>query len=76
MAVAVTDSQWEEVLWAGDTEEQARKDAAENKEEEGNSIFFSGDHEEVVQKGDWLGVDRDKKASFMIIGALRSEGLL
>jgi len=77
MAVTISDSQWEEVLW--DREEEARAQAAAaatEKDEETDDIYFLGDREQTKQRGDWVGVDRDRRASFLIIGALKSEGIL
>ncbi|KAK2466234.1 hypothetical protein APHAL10511_001876 [Amanita phalloides] len=51
VAVTISDTQWEEVLW--DREGEISK-----------------------KKGDWMGVDRDRRSAFLIMGALRSEGIL
>jgi hypothetical protein len=76
MAVTISDSQWEEVLWTREEGEHESTVAKDVNEEDEDNIYFSGDQEEAAQKGDWVGVDRDRKASFLIIGALRSEGIL
>lgn len=75
VAVAVSDSQWEEVLWDREEEERLsrEKDVGEDQEE----IFVGGEEGLPAQRrGDWIGVDRDRRSAFLIIGALRSEGIL
>ncbi|KAI0796658.1 hypothetical protein C8Q75DRAFT_741879 [Abortiporus biennis] len=75
VAVTITDSQWEEVLWDREEEEQMQAEP-NNKEEDLNNIYAYDDDLPVQQKGDWLGIDRDRRSAFLIMGALRSEGIL
>lgn len=75
VAVAVSDSQWEEVLWDREEEERVSRemDVGEDQEE----MFVAGEEGLPAQRrGDWVGVDRDRRSAFLIIGALRSEGIL
>ena len=75
VAVAVSDSQWEEVLW--DREEEERLSREKDPEEDQEDIFVTGEEGlPVKRRGDWVGVDRDRRSAFLIIGALRSEGIL
>ena len=75
VAVAVSDSQWEEVLW--DREEEERLSREQDVGEDEEEIFVAGeDGLPTKQRGDWTGVDRDRRSAFLIIGALRSEGIL
>lgn len=75
VAVAVSDSQWEEVLW--DREEEERQNCEIISPENSDGIFVTGDEGLPHQKrGDWVGVDRDRRSAFLIIGALKSEGIL
>lgn len=41
-----------------------------------DSIHVYGDEEVKSRKGDWTGIERDRRSAFLIIGALRSEGIL
>jgi hypothetical protein len=46
-------------------------------EEDPDDIYVFGDEGLVSEKkGDWIGVDRDRRSAFLIIGALKSEGIL
>ncbi|KIJ70535.1 hypothetical protein HYDPIDRAFT_105279 [Hydnomerulius pinastri MD-312] len=75
VAVAVSDSQWEEVLW--DREEEEKLSREKEPREDPDDIFVTGDDGLTTQRrGDWVGVDRDRRSAFLIIGALRSEGIL
>ncbi|KAH7929475.1 hypothetical protein BV22DRAFT_1080989 [Leucogyrophana mollusca] len=75
VAVTISDAQWEEVLW--DREEEERQDLEKDVPENAEDIFVVGDEGLVTQrKGDWVGVDRDRRSAFLIIGALKSEGIL
>ncbi|EGO01931.1 hypothetical protein SERLA73DRAFT_71091 [Serpula lacrymans var. lacrymans S7.3] len=79
VAVTISDSQWEEVLW--DREEEERQDQEKQMEQQSgdssDDIYVSGDQNLPTQRrGDWLGVDRDRRSAFLIIGALKSEGIL
>jgi len=76
VAVAVSDSQWEEVLWDREEEEKLSKEQQDAGEDE-EDIFVAGDERlSTKRRGDWVGVDRDRRSAFLIIGALRSEGIL
>lgn len=75
VAVAVSDSQWEEVLW--DREDEERLSREKEVEVDEDNIFVAGEEGLSGKKrGDWTGVDRDRRSAFLIIGALRSEGIL
>lgn len=74
-AVTISDAMWEEVLW--DREQEEAQLDKEMEVEEEPSAFVSGDEGlSTYRKGDWVGVDRDQRSAFLIIGALRGEGLL
>jgi len=75
VAVTISDSQWEEVLW--DREEEERGERVKGVEEVFDDIYVSNEQlRDVPVKGDWVGVDRDRRSAFLIIGALKSEGIL
>ncbi|THH10239.1 hypothetical protein EW145_g1467 [Phellinidium pouzarii] len=82
VAVTVDDSQWEEVQWnCNETEYQddgLKKADTTDEDREDDDIYAYEDEEDpsVKQKGDWTGVDRDRRSAFLIIGALKSEGIL
>ncbi|KAH7887715.1 hypothetical protein F5I97DRAFT_1862253 [Phlebopus sp. FC_14] len=77
VAVAVSDSQWEEVLWDREDEERQSRERERGIPENADDIFVTGDEGLPGQlRGDWVGVDRDRRSAFLIIGALRSEGIL
>lgn len=91
VAVTISDEQWEEALWDREEEEMAaareRKakerlenagsDNAKNEPPPDDDIYIDGEADVPVQeKGDWIGVERDRRSAFLIIGALRSEGIL
>ncbi|KAI0939948.1 hypothetical protein AcV5_001187 [Taiwanofungus camphoratus] len=66
---------WDEVLWNAEDEESAQIE--KNKQEnDADDIYVSADDPLVIRKGDWIGVDRDRRSAFLIIGALRQEGLV
>jgi hypothetical protein len=71
VAVTISDAQWEDVLW--DREEEA-KTSAEAKDDDP----YAWDTKDAPEwkQGDWVGVDRDQRSAYLIMGALRSEGLL
>jgi hypothetical protein len=85
VAVTIPPGQWEEVLYSGDPTEPEADDAGENtqqpKEDETpeetiDDVYVYGVPPSRARKGDWQGIDRDRRAAFLIIGALKSEGLL
>lgn len=72
MAVTISDSQWEDVLWNREEEED---NTYENEDDE--DIYAFGDEDiRENKRGDWTGVDRDRRSAYLIMGALRSEGIL
>ncbi|KAF8076417.1 hypothetical protein FPV67DRAFT_1558895 [Lyophyllum atratum] len=77
VAVTINDTQWEDVLWDREEEEKDAKEVREELPENFEDIFAFGD-EDIPEKkrGDWVGVDRDRRSAYLIMGALRSEGIL
>jgi hypothetical protein len=81
VAVTISDAQWEDVLWDREEEEKTIKEMAQAREKkatgEADDVFVYGDEDiPTTRRGDWTGVDRDRRTAFLIIGALRSEGIL
>lgn len=77
VAVTVGDSQWEEVLNA--PEDDIDLESTKSKPaEESDDIFVYGDQDISAKpgKGEWVGIERDRRSAFMIMGTLRSEGIL
>lgn len=72
-AVTISDAQWEDVLWDREEEERGLK---KKKEEDPDDIYFSSDDIVTKEPGDWVGIDRDRRSAYLIIGALKSEGLI
>lgn len=75
-AVTISDEQWEDVLWDREADEQrtVNEESAGNEKEE---IFVTPKEDGLIRsKGDWAGVDRDRRSAYLIIGALRSDGLI
>lgn len=75
VAVTISDAQWEEVLWDREEEEKGIHENETQKDDD--DIYAFGD-EDIPEKkrGDWVGVDRDRRSAYLIIGALKSEGIL
>ncbi|KAF7798372.1 hypothetical protein EIP86_009593 [Pleurotus ostreatoroseus] len=77
VAVTMSDAIWEEVLWDREQEEEQMQADAQPVPEKDQDIYVCGDDDiPSFRKGDWIGVDRDRRSAFLIIGALKSEGLL
>lgn len=76
-AVTISDAIWEETLWDREQEEQDQADPKPPEEDDAEKVFVCGDEDMTTyEKGDWSGVDRDRRSAYLIIGALKSEGLL
>jgi len=74
-AVTISDEQWEDVLW--DREAEQRTVNQEFICNETEDIFVTPENDGSSHaKGDWGGVDRDRRSAYLIIGALRSDGLI
>lgn len=78
LAIAISDSQWEDFLWDREDEEREKEQTMAEKDVPDNEVHFYGDEDVHVkdQKGDWSGVDRDRRSAYLIIGSLRSETIL
>ena len=74
-AITINDAMWEEVLWDREQEE-ASLDQEPEKEEQPSTYVTGNEGLVTHRKGDWTGVDRDRRSAYLIIGALRGEGLL
>ena len=75
VAVTISDAQWEDVLWDREEELKNHKPVIDEVQSNDPYAWDSEDCPEWKQ-GDWVGVDRDQRSAFLIMGALRSEGLL
>jgi hypothetical protein len=74
-AVTISDDQWEDVLW--DREADGQRTVNEFVCDEKEDIFVTPEDDgSSHSKGDWGGVDRDRRSAYLIIGALRSDGLI
>jgi hypothetical protein len=79
VAVTISDAQWEDVLWDREQEELQRANAATEatKEDKIEDLYVYGDEEKPsLKEGDWTGINRDRRSAYLIIGALKSEGIL
>jgi len=73
-AVTISDDQWEDVLWDREADEVKMEPSTEGRDDD---IYVSPEDDEPSHlKGDWAGVDRDRRSAYLIIGALRSDGLI
>jgi hypothetical protein len=76
-AVTISDDQWEDVLWDREADEQRRAKQETIGVREDDDIYVSPEDDVPGHsKGDWAGVDRDRRSAYLIIGALRSDGLI
>ncbi|KAJ7228600.1 hypothetical protein GGX14DRAFT_413856 [Mycena pura] len=76
VAVTISDTQWEDVLWDREEEEEAAREKVTMEKENEQDIYAWGDEVPAVRRNDWLGVNRDRRSAYLIIGGLRSEGIL
>ncbi|KAI0081784.1 hypothetical protein K474DRAFT_1656163 [Panus rudis PR-1116 ss-1] len=72
-AVTIGDAQWEEVLY---NQEEAQAQGEHTEPPEDDVFCFGDDDRPVHRKGDWVGIDRDRRSAYAIVGGLRMEGLL
>ncbi|KAJ3555829.1 hypothetical protein NM688_g2360 [Phlebia brevispora] len=76
-AVTMSDSVWAEVMWDREEEEEQMQTEAQSVPEKDEDIYVVGDEDiPAFRKNDWIGVDRDRRSAFLILGALRQEGLV
>ena len=73
-AVIISDQQWEEVLW--DREDGLAEEMSKYGHTKKDDAYASQDEPPKTYKDDWTGVNRDRRSAYLIIGALRSEGML
>jgi hypothetical protein len=79
--VTISAAQLDEVLWDKEVEEQAKREAEKAElraqEDDEEDVYVTlGEEGDEVQRGDWVGVERDRRSAYLIIGALKSEGLV
>jgi hypothetical protein len=76
VAVTISDSQLEEVLWDREVEESGDKETSMTVQDP-DDIYVSGEDGPASKRdSDWVGVERDRRSAFLIMGALKSEGIL
>lgn len=81
VAISIHDSMWEEMEWNcpdPKDDSDAQSNDTNQPGHEDDDIYVYGDEEDPSekQKGDWTGVDRDRRSAFSIMGSLKSEGIL
>lgn len=79
LAVTSNDSQWAGVLSVREDDEVARQQLPKETEvpmDDEDNIYAYGDDPPPPTKGDWFGIDRDRRSAYLVMGGLRSEGLL
>ncbi|KAH9849756.1 hypothetical protein C2E23DRAFT_877980 [Lenzites betulinus] len=72
VAVTIGDAQWEEILWDEPDEDEQPKTAERDEDD----IYAEEGDLPATRKGDWVGVERDRRSAFLIIGALKQENML
>ncbi|CAK5263042.1 unnamed protein product [Mycena citricolor] len=70
VAVNISDAQWNDVLFDEDDSESPGSPGDSGMEDE--DIFVSGEEKSTISRQDWLGVNRDRRAAYLIIGGLNS----
>ena len=76
VAVTISESQWEEVLWDREEEARGRTNVTDSEPKLEDDVYAYGDGDILEQKQDWVGVNRDRRSAYLIMGALRSEGIM
>ncbi|CAA7259791.1 unnamed protein product [Cyclocybe aegerita] len=76
VAVTISDAQWEDVLWDREEEVKSLLQPVDERVQDDNPYAWDNDDVKEWKRGDWTGVDRDQRSAYLIMGALRSEGLL
>jgi hypothetical protein len=78
VAVTISDAQWEDVLWDREEDLYNKTETDENQKSQDVDDPYAWDIDEVKdwKRNDWVGLERDRRSAFLIIGALRSESLL
>ena len=77
MAVTISETQWEDVLWDREAKAKNPDERGDDLEQNPEDIYAFGDEDTSERRpGDWTGVDRDRRSAYLIMGALRSEGIL
>ena len=74
VAVTVDETQWAEVHW--NCKEVIAKPNEDNKEVDEVFAYETEEDPSQKQSGDWTGIERDRRSAFLIVGALRPEGML
>ncbi|KAM5536188.1 hypothetical protein V8D89_010087 [Ganoderma adspersum] len=75
-AITLAEWQWEELQW--DTEEELEREAERKKKEQEaeDDIYALEEDQPSSYKGDWIGMDRDRRSAYLIIQTLKQENLL
>lgn len=76
VAITISDAQWEDVLWDREEEARQQEQGKKTEDEDDGDLYVSLDQIVTKRPGDWVGIDRDRRSAFLIIGSLRSEGIL
>jgi hypothetical protein len=73
----ITDSLWEDVLFDTDERPERSHTGSSKMDDDDDGIFITAEDAIPKEKrGDWTGDYRDQRSAFLIIGALKSEGIL
>ncbi|KAI0756985.1 hypothetical protein C8Q80DRAFT_1349282 [Daedaleopsis nitida] len=73
VAMTLGDEQWAEVETGDDLGMATDPKTDEDDEDD---IYAAEDDHPSYKQGDWMGIERDRRSAYLIIGALKQEGLL
>jgi len=76
VSITMGDAQWEDVLWDREALRTQRETKQSEPEDPDDPYLWDGPEVKSSKPNDWTGLHRDRRSAYMIIGALRSEGLL
>ena len=74
VAITVSEQQREEIEWNCNQLDQ--QDNKFKVDEDDIYVYEDTDNATLRQKGDWTGINRDRRSAYAIMGSLKGEGLL
>ena len=74
--VTMSAENWADALWNSDAEDMPLVHKPSRKGEGADIYCTLGEDDEEEYQNDWVGVARDKRSAYLILGALKSDGLV
>lgn len=74
--VTMSDEHWADALWDSDADDMPTMQKQASTDEDADLYCTLGEDDKEEHRNDWIGIARDRRSAYLILGSLKSDGLI